>query len=167
MEEVSEEGVYDEIAAVATSEEDEVRDEIEDSKDEAEDREDGFGVDEDFANEYGSPTPEELNNQWSIIKNAIDKDDALRTTLLLPEELGRPLFSVRFYMDLKYLSEYYNAPILSNYFESKVKNITSSGMSREGFIMNLAATRRRETTRKRAPLPHEKDSLDKEKRTGI
>ncbi len=112
---------------------------------------------------YGAPEPEEVLNQHAYLDRATFKSgDTVRTTLLTEQELGRPLFNVRFLMDLKDLSKHYFDPIIkelgfdiekdnriATYFEEKIQNITGSGMSRDGFAMNLNVTKKLDATRKR------------------
>ncbi len=117
----------------------------------------------DFQQSYGAPEPEERQNQHSFLhKAAFGTQDTVKTTFLSPEELGRPMFNVRFLMDLCDISNHYINPILvrlgldpktdnriANYFGEKTQNITASGMSREGFAMNLNVTRKMDTVRKK------------------
>jgi hypothetical protein len=112
--------------------------------------------------EYGSPIPEEKHNQWTTINTALRNPDTVRTTFLSESELGRPLFSVRFLLDMQDCAIYSlnnelesmgfeakSSNLIANYFWEKVQNITSSGMSNKGFTMNLNVTQRKDTTRKR------------------
>lgn len=112
--------------------------------DEAEDRAD---INADLAEGYGSPDPSEKINQYTITKEAIKAKDATRTTFLHKEELGKPLFSVRFYQSMKSIAKMYNSELVKEYFDNHIKNITSSGMSNEGFIMKLNVTNNRNVRR--------------------
>ena len=112
---------------------------------EAEDRAD---INMDAAEGYGAPMQEEKINQFTITKEAIHSKDAVRTTFLKREELGLPLFSVRFYLGCQSIAESFNAQMIADYFKSHVQNISSSGMSNEGFIMKLNVTNRRDVTRR-------------------
>jgi len=108
---------------------------------------------------YGAPEPEEVQNQASFLhKAAFYSPDTIRTTFLHESELGRPLFSVRFIMDLEILSAHYLDAIcekynmenkIKEYFHQKREVTTSSGMSNKGFSMNLNVTRKIDATRKR------------------
>ncbi len=124
--------------------------------------EDNFMMNQELMDAYGSPQPQELQNQHSFLhKAAFGSDDTVRTTFLHEHELGRPLFSVRFLMDMEDVAHYYLDPIMielgmdpkdnaiANYFGEKLQNITSSGMSNKGFSMNLNVTRKMDATRKR------------------
>ena len=108
---------------------------------------------------YGAPEPEEVQNQASFLhKAAFFSPDTVRTTFLHESELGRPLFSIRFLMDLENLSAYYLDEFcakfqivnkIKEYFHQKRETVTSSGMSNKGFAMNLNVTRKIDATRKR------------------
>ena len=112
---------------------------------------------------YGSPTLEEKQNQHSFLhKAAFGSPDTVRTTFLSESELGRPLFNVRFLLDLHDICKYYVDPIcrklkldpyeynrLARYFWEKIQNVTSSGMSYKGFAMNLNVTKKMDTLRKK------------------
>lgn len=116
---------------------------------------------EEFNEAYGSPEPEERQNQHAFLaKAAFKSTDTVRTTYLDQEELGRPLFSVRFLLDLEDISKWYldsyaikygvdKKNRVSDYFLQKIRNITDSGMSKEGFAMNLNVTKKMDTIRKR------------------
>ncbi len=103
---------------------------------------------QDVADDYGYPTPEEKINQFTIMKQALDSKNNVKTTYLTRPELGKPLFSMRFYLDCAKMAEIYNSELIKNYFMNKVQNIASSGMSNEGFMMKLNVTNRRDVTRK-------------------
>jgi len=122
----------------------------EDMEDDAEDKqEDSMEMSQEMQEAYGSPMPEERHNQWTILNRALGEEDTVRTTFLTENELGRPLFSVRFMLDMADLAGFYNAPRVQRYFNDKIQNITGSGMSNKGFTMHLNVTQRREATKRR------------------
>ncbi|KKL24347.1 hypothetical protein LCGC14_2416190, partial [marine sediment metagenome] len=91
-------------------------------------------------------------------KASFDHDDTLRTTYLTEGELGRPLFTVRFLLDMEDIAKYYIDPLseelkidnrIAKYFWEKIQNITSSGMSNLGFGPLLSVTKRMDITRKK------------------
>lgn len=135
-------------------EEEKLQEEIEELEEEAEDesednKEDSFEQNMELNEEYGDIPKDEKVNSHVIINKVLDKNDTIRTTFLTESELGRPLFSVRFLSDLHDDALRLNLPILSNYYWEKIQNITNSGMSNKGFIMNLNVTQKKEQTRKR------------------
>jgi hypothetical protein len=118
---------------------------------------------QDIQEAYGYPTPDEKHNQHTFLSKAVDADNTVKVTYLDKEELGRPLFSVRFLLDMEDVANHYLGPIakhlskgdekeenkISKYFLMKVMNITDSGMSKDGFAMNLNVTKKMDTTKKR------------------
>lgn len=112
---------------------------------------------------YGAPEPEERQNQHTLLhKAAFGTTENLKTTWLSESELGRPLFNVRFMLKMNLVSHYYLDPVLkklnidpekynaiANYFKDDVQNVSASGMSNKGFLMNLNVTRKVDAVRKR------------------
>ncbi len=107
---------------------------------------------------YGSPEPEQQHNQHTFLANSLDFQEPEKVTWLGESELGRPLFNVRFLLDIEDIAHYYldeEAKKLgvkneiAAYFREKIKNICDSGMSNKGFVQNLNVTRRMDSTRQR------------------
>ncbi len=129
------------------------KDQMEDQQEDQQDNQ------QDFAEEYGAPEPEERMNQHSFLNKAtFESNDTVRTTFLNEWELGRPMFNVRFLLDMEDISKFYLDEIakdletsnrVSDYFKQKIHNITDSGMSKEGFAMNLNVTKKIDSVRKK------------------
>jgi len=112
-----------------------------------------------FQEGYPAPISSESQNSSSFIhKAAFDSQDTVKTTFLSESELGRPLFNVRFILDMEDISIYHLEEFtkrlqvenrIASYFREKLRNITDSGMSNRGFSMNLNVTRKMDTTRRR------------------
>ncbi len=134
--------------------------------------EDSFLDQQEYMEAYGHPQPEEKINQHAFLnKAAFDTHNTIKTTYLTIEELGRPLFNVRFLMDMEDIAKHYLDPFISlfeeekekkvvenkiaNYFLMKAYNISESGMSHEGFTMNLNVMRQVQMTRRRERNPLE------------
>lgn len=132
----------------------------EDASEEA--QEDQLLNSQEFQEAYGSPEPEEKQNQHSFLhKSAFDSSDTTRVTNLNEFELGRPMFSVRFLLDMEDISKHYLDDMakdnkimnnIANYFRQKILNITDSGMSRDGFTALLNVTKKMDTTRKKVRI---------------
>lgn len=131
---------------------------------------------------YGYPEPEEKQSQHSFLhKAAFGTEDTIRTTYLSESELGRPLFNIRFLLDMEDIADHYLKGVvefinkakseeqqeegekpkeelkpikvenkISRYFKMKAYNISDSGMSNQGFSMNLNVMRKLDMTRKRS-----------------
>lgn len=118
-------------------------------------------VQEDFGGQgYGYPQQEDKHNQHTFISKAVDMKDVEKVSYLKPEELGRPLFNVRFLLDMEDIAKHYLDPLLakddlnlknriSDYFRNKINNICSSGLSHNGFIQTMNITKRMDATRTR------------------
>ena len=116
-----------------------------------------------YKDPFGAPELEEKQNAHSFLhKAAFSSPDTTRTTFLSESELGRPLFSVRWLLDMEDLVKSHIDPLIiklegvperenkiANYFKAKVGNVTDSGMSNKGFSMNLNVTRKMDATRMR------------------
>ncbi len=107
---------------------------------------------------YGSPEPEEKHNQHTFLAKSIEALDTTRVTYLDEWELGRPLFSLRFLLDMEDISKHYLDGMattfkidnkISDYFRQKIKNITDSGMSKGGFTANLNVTKKMDSVRQK------------------
>ena len=118
---------------------------------------------------YGSPEPEEKQNQHSFIHKTVDSYDTTRMTFLHEHELGRPAFTVRFYGQMELMAHDHLKSIMkdlglspndnriANYFFQSKLNVTHSGLSNKGFLQNLNATRKIDALRRRVrDVPDEK-----------
>lgn len=113
----------------------------------------------DLNEEYDVPNSQELQNQHSFLNQAVFKNqNSLKVGYLDDGELGRPVFTVRFLLDMKSLAKHYLGHIaeqldvkneIEEYFGNKVINITDSSMSKDGFTMNLNVTKKVDSTRKK------------------
>ncbi len=111
-----------------------------------------------FMEAYGAPEPEAKHNQHKFLSDSIISLEPEKVTWLSESELGRPLFNMRFILDMEDICKDALDDIakelgcenrIAAYFREKVVNISASGMSNKGFIQNLNVTRRMDTTRKR------------------
>ncbi len=145
-----------------------------------ESNQDTFENNKELQEAYGYPEADEKQNPSSFLhKAAWGQEDTIRTTFLNQWELGRPLFNIRFLLDMEDVSKHYLDPILINlnkkgkepvknkighYFKMKAFNISDSGMSNEGFAMNLNVTKKMDSTRVRVRDPIENLQGGKKKR---
>ena len=123
--------------------EDEMDDDDEDAKEEA------FEKNLELQEDYSAPEMEEKHNANLIINKALERPDTVRTTFLTESELGRPIFSVRFMSDLHDDALRLGLDRIANYYYEKIQNVTSSGMSYKGFMMNLNVTQNKDQVRRR------------------
>ena len=105
---------------------------------------------------------QERKNQHSFLhRAAFESPNTIKTTFLHPEELGRPLFSMRFLLDMEDVAKHYLDGLtekynkygtknkISAYFYNKALNMSDSGMSNEGFAMSLNVTRKMDMQRRK------------------
>ena len=125
-----------------------------------------YELNQELQEAYGGPEHDEKLSQHAFLhKAAFESGDTTRTTWLSEWELGKPLFSVRFLLDMEDISHHYLDPFcktlkvpnkIALYFKEKVHNITDSGMSNKGFAMNLNVTKKMDAVRRRVrELPPE------------
>ena len=127
--------------------------------------EEGFESNEDdmldrgpFQEALGAPEAEQRFNQHVFLSQSIQSDEPEKVTFLSESELGRPLFNLRFLLDIEDICKYYLDDLakeyktdnkISQYFREKINNISSSGMSNKGFLQNLNASKKIDVTRSR------------------
>ncbi len=113
---------------------------------------------QEFQDAYGSPEPEQRFNQHTFLANSLEFDSPEKVTFMTVSELGTPLFNMRFLLDIEDISKYYLDEMakklgipneIALYFREKIKNISDSGMSHNGFVQNLNVTKKMEATRQR------------------
>jgi len=140
-------------------EEDLIEEEIEDMKEEEAEEQQELMKDlsEEDIEDYGAVEPEKNFELMKFLTEVRDADDTTRTTYLTKSELGTPLFSVRFWENLKILAIMRKRTILAKFIQSKIFSTTSTGLSREGFLMNTTITKKKEKTRLRPTYINEKE----------
>jgi hypothetical protein len=123
-------------------------------EDREEQMEDQMELTEEMQKMYGAPEIEETHSAHTLLNKAMFiQPDTIKSTFLTESELGRPLFSVRFMLDLHKSATHYRLNKLQQYYWNKVQNITSSGLSNRGFGLNIAVTHKKDTTRRRLKEP--------------
>lgn len=104
------------------------------------------------------PEQEQPFNQHTFLANSLDQENPEKVTYLSDQELGNPLFNMRFLQDIEDISKHYLDDLckqyavenkIALYFRAKIKNIADSGMSNKGFIQNMNVTRKVDMTRTR------------------
>lgn len=107
---------------------------------------------------YGVPEPEEKVNQHTFLKDSLSFESPEKVTFLNQYELGRPLFNLRFLLDIEDICKYYLDELakeynlnnrIANYFREKINNVCASGMSNEGFVQGLNVSKRIDVKKQR------------------
>lgn len=93
----------------------------------------------------GAPTPEEKHSVHTFLHKVSISDDTTKTGNLTSEELGITQFSERSYKQLELdAKSLCNNDIWSDYFHKKAEILTSTSLSKDGFLTNLAVIQRRQ-----------------------
>ena len=71
------------------------------AEDMADQSEDSMLNQQNWQEAYGVPEPEEKVNQHTFLKESLSFDDPEKVTFLNQYELGRPLFNIRFLLDIE------------------------------------------------------------------
>jgi len=115
---------------------------------------------EEDAESYGVPEQARTFERFKFLTEVRDLPDTIRTSYLTKSELGFPLFSVRFWLNLKLLADLKEYNYLGDYLHNKALVTTHTGLSREGFLLNTAITKRKES-KKHKLKPQEDDKSGK------
>ncbi len=91
------------------------------------------------------PQQEETHNTLKFLKeDVLGADDRFKTANLTWEELGRPTFSTRFWLNLANTCQYlFDFGVVSEYCKHKARITTDTSLSRDGFIISTSVTQRR------------------------
>lgn len=91
-----------------------------------------------------APMPEEKHNVHTFLFRVATADDTTKVGFLTKEELGNALHTVRTYKDVGHIANHIvGSPFLAAYFNGKSEIVTSTSLSREGFLPKLAVTQTR------------------------
>lgn len=93
----------------------------------------------------GSPVPEEKHNVHSFLYKIATSDDTTKTGFLKDEEVGTPQLTVRGLKDMSLISDkIMRNNFFSEYYKAKAEIISSTSLSRRGFLSKLAVLQKRE-----------------------
>jgi len=94
---------------------------------------------------YGSNLPEAKQNVHTFLHNVATAEDTTKLGFLTATELGNTQNPVRAYKHLSaFAKEIMNKPELATYFGNNSEIITSTSLSREGFLVDRAVVQKRE-----------------------
>ncbi len=92
-----------------------------------------------------APTPDEKQNVHSFLFNVARADDTTKLGNLKEEEVGFPKLPVRTYKDLAlFCKEVGNMPYFQDYFNKKAEIMTSTSLSKDAKLIDLAVMNRKE-----------------------
>lgn len=92
-----------------------------------------------------APSPEEHHNVHKFLHEVAESDDTTKTGFLTAEEVGMPKLPTRTLKELALFSrDIANMPQFADYFEKESEIITSTSLSKEAKLLELAVTARRQ-----------------------
>ena len=108
-----------------------------------------------------TPETEKILDKYKFLNEVKESDNTIKTSYVTKAELGKPLFPVRFWLEIASYAKLKNYDTIRKYCLEKANNITDTGLSNEGFLLGLVVTKRRET--KTARKSHDVDIQEREK----
>ena len=88
-----------------------------------------------------APQPEEKYNVHLFLHRVATADDTTKVGFLTEQEVGKPKYPVRALKEMALISrEIVELDDMAKYFEAESEIITSSSLSREGFLVRQATT---------------------------
>jgi hypothetical protein len=94
---------------------------------------------------YGSPTPEEKHNVHTFLNKVSTSKDTTKTGNLTHEEVGMPNLPIRSLQELALISgKIMDNKFFQDYFMAESEIITSSSLSKDAKLINLAVITKRE-----------------------
>lgn len=94
---------------------------------------------------YGAPTPEEKHNVHVFLNKVATSEDTTKTGNLDTTELGVTKYSMRTYKNLHLVCDKLcNDDIWADYFKKKAEILSSTSLSKDGFLTGLAVIQRRQ-----------------------
>ena len=94
---------------------------------------------------FGAPIPEEKHNVHSFLNKVATSDDTTKVGNLTAEEIGQPRLTLRTYKELALISDYImDNPVFKNYYNANGEILTSTSLSKDGKLINLAVVQKRQ-----------------------
>lgn len=88
--------------------------------------------------------PQEQRNILKFLKEILEADDRFKTANLTWEELGKPTFSTRFWLNLANTCEkLFKFEVVALYCRRKAMVTTDTSLSRDGFMIGTSVTQKR------------------------
>jgi len=91
-----------------------------------------------------APPQQDEQSVLKFLKEVLTSEDRFKTANLTGEELGKPNFSTRFWLNLSHTCEQlFGFDKVGEYCRMKARITTDTSLSREGFMVNTAVTQRK------------------------
>ena len=121
------------------------------AKIEAEEQSDSSGT-------YGSPEPEKKDSNLKLFRDMIHSVDSRKIANLSHAELGGTTLGVRHQLEIALYCEAEGLDKLAGYFQQKAEIITSTSMSKQGWLGQLIVTQIKKESKIRDSTPPTKKS---------
>lgn len=105
---------------------------------------------------YGSPTPEIKETIFRFFRDLLNFPKSWKVGNLSNVELGQSKLGVRHYLELAQYAEAEGLNIVADYFRGKADIVSSTSMSRKGFLPQLFVTQIKKEQKLKEPLPEKK-----------
>lgn len=100
-----------------------------------------------YLNSYGAPQPDPKHNVHTFLDMIAKAKDTTKLGNLKPEELGFMGHTARAYKTAALISkEIIGSQDISDYYAKKAEIMTSTSLSKEGFLSRLAVVTKKEST---------------------
>ena len=94
---------------------------------------------------YGTPVSEEKHNVHTFLHKVATSDDTTKLGYLREEEIGMPKHPIRAYKQFALMSDkIIDNPLFNEYFLAESEIVTSTSLSRDAKLLNLAVIQRRQ-----------------------
>lgn len=94
---------------------------------------------------YGANLPDPKQNVHTFLFNVATADDTTKLGFLKEEEIGMMPNPIRSYKHLKlFANDVMKKPKLANFFGANSEIVTSTSLSRQGFLVDRAVVQKRE-----------------------
>ncbi len=112
-----------------------------------------------------APMPDEKQNVHSFLFNVARADDTTKLGNITAEEVGLPKLPIRTYKELAlFCSDVGNMEYFSKYFKAKSEIMTSTSLSKDAKLINLAVMTRKEVADVTKPRTINKGWFTKKRR---
>lgn len=94
---------------------------------------------------FAAPLPEEKHNVHSFLHKVATSDDTTKVGNLTAEEIGLPRLNLRTYKELALIANtIMDNKFISDYYDKESEILTSTSLSKDGKLINLAVLQKRQ-----------------------
>jgi|TARA_Y100000310_G_scaffold342241_1_gene444503 hypothetical protein len=116
---------------------------------------------------YGSPEPPLKDNVYKFFREILEKEDSTRIGNLKTTELGQLPLGVRSYLEIGGFCDKVGLEKVAAYLKEKAMIVTSTSMSKDGFLAQLFVTQIKKEQKVDKPLEGKKPWFGGRKQEGV